>query len=154
MEPHDFGIPEVDVLEAESGVRREMQKRKTEQESHAPVHIGGSIVLVDRNDAYRHLMMLRLRHAGLDCHGAGDTRCAHLLLSELPAVAVVILDRESACGDGGELVRMIREKFPGAVFLGTSTAHCRSDFAAPEIGISHFLQKPWSEADLLQILRP
>ncbi len=112
------------------------------------------VVLVDRNEAYRRLMVLRLCHSGLDCHSAGDPRSAHLLLSELPAVDVVILDHDSACGDGGELVRIIRAKFPDAVLVGTSTTYCRADFAAMEIGIAHFLQKPWSEADLWRILDP
>lgn len=61
---------------------------------------------------------------------------------------------ESVCGDGGELVRIIRAKFPDALLVGTSTNYCRADVAPMEIGIHHFLQEPWCEADLWRILDP
>lgn len=112
--------------------------------------LSGQVLVVDDDDPYRRIVSLRLQHLGCTCHTAATHEAALQLLHQNPTIAVAVLDYHMSQSEVSVLVNEIRRMRPDVVIVGHSSMRRSSSFAA--LGVEHFLLKPWSPEDLIDLL--
>lgn len=109
------------------------------------------VLVVDDDENYRRIAVLRLSAAGCRCYEAsgGDEALAALHLR--PGISVVLLDHTMYGRDPGELISRIREQRPKVDIIGHSNADRAKEFRA--LGVEAFLRKPLVVDDLRRLIQ-
>jgi PAS domain S-box-containing protein len=114
-----------------------------------------TLLLVEDEDAVRHFLTRALERAGYHVLGAGDPATAIVLASAADEeIDLIITDVVLPGGTGPELVKTLTAARPGlpALYIsGYADAVLARQQVTPKA--SHFLQKPFSAAELLARIR-
>lgn len=110
----------------------------------------GRTLLIDRDDNVRKVIAAQIERAGGASHGADNLEQARRILERDPDIDFLIVDFHLPGEDLSAFVRLARFRHPDAEFLGTSGDERSAEFR--QVGISQFLQKPWTVVDLLNML--
>jgi CheY-like chemotaxis protein len=117
----------------------------------APSRIRGKRILyVDDDPSVRRMTSGLLQGAGAICLVAGTHDQAVTLAGSEPGLALAILDFQMPDADVGHLIHRLRVARTALPLIGTSGTDHRDDFA--ELGVMHFLEKPWQLRDLVRCL--
>jgi CheY-like chemotaxis protein len=107
-------------------------------------------LIVDDAPLVRQAVVSSLESLGCLCHAAETAEVALRLFERDPDVKVVLLDYDLHATDAPELVRKFRAIRPDVSIVGTCTTDRRCAFA--EMGVQHFLEKPYAISDLINLL--
>lgn len=109
------------------------------------------VLLIEDNEANRHLATFLLEHAGCEVHHAGDgVRGLELAVALRPAL--VLLDIQMPEMDGYEVARRLRDNPETAaipVIVVTSYAQVGDRQRAMSLGVADYLEKPFEPDDFL-----
>ncbi len=111
----------------------------------------GRALIVEDHGLVRRVLVEGLERSGCICHAAETHQQALTLFDRDPDIRVVILDSEVRDGDPADFVRRIRALRPEVCIVGTSPLERRDRFA--DLGVELFLPKPWTVADLVELIR-
>lgn len=109
------------------------------------------IVVVEDDESIRSMVAVALR-AKYEVHEAADGLAASELLFRIPPPDVVICDVMMPKVDGFTLLRSLRkvDAFKHTRFIVLSAKHSPQDIVQGiQLGVKHYLQKPFQVADLL-----
>lgn len=117
--------------------------------------IGGRVLLVDDEPLLLEVQAIVLRRAGYEVTATRDSAEARSMLTEDPfRFDLVITDLRMPRVSGLDLIRAAHAVRPGARVIlasGFSDAARQEELAAA--GVSAFLQKPYTQAELLRLVR-
>ncbi len=112
---------------------------------------GAKIVLLVEDEAdVRHIVAEILRRAGHFVHEADGLASAELRCDTLPALDLLLTDLVLPGGNGLEVARRVRARYPGVPVLFMS-GYSESVFAGGE-AVERLLQKPFTSRTLLDTL--
>ena len=112
-----------------------------------------NVLIVDDEPSLREVLRLGLRRAGWDSATAGDFETATRLLSDRE-FDLVLTDLQLPDGDGIEVLRMTRERWPETPVI-VITAHGSADtaVAAMKLGAHDYITKPFDIDELVIRIR-
>jgi len=109
------------------------------------------VLLIDADDLQRRLACNQLDQLGCQYHSVKSSDRAKEILASDTGVGVVIVDYATP-GDGIEdALSELREVRPDVLFVGTSTAFRKREFAS--LGVDRFLTKPLATTALSALLQ-
>lgn len=126
-------------------------ERTAEPVVRPPAHRGSKVVLLVEDEAdVRQIVAEILRRAGHVVHQADGLAGADALLDGLPALDLLLTDLVLPGGNGLEVARRIRLRYPGVPVLFMS-GYSENVFAGGQ-AVEHLLQKPFTSRVLLDKL--
>ena len=112
-----------------------------------------TILIVDDEAEVADTCARVLTRAGFDCLVAYDSPAA-LALVDSRQPALVLSDINLPTSDGFEIARYVRRKPPGTpVILMTTNHDSNVPGQAARAGASHYLRKPFSNAELISTIK-
>jgi CheY-like chemotaxis protein len=108
-------------------------------------------LLIEDNEANRHLATFLLEKAGCEVHHAGDGMRG-LALAESLMPALIVLDIQMPEMDGYEVAARLRANPATAaipILVVTSYAQAGDRQRALQLGVADYLEKPFEPADFL-----
>lgn len=115
--------------------------------SHWP--FGGRALIVDSEPLVRRMFVAAFEHLGCTCHAAATAQEALQLYLADDGISVTILDYDVAGEGTGQWVQTLRGIRP-CTLIGTSAVERGAEFSA--LGIEYFLPKPFTVADVVEML--
>ena len=123
----------------------------SEPVARPPVRAGGKIVLLVEDEAdVRHIVAEILRRAGHVVHQADGLAGAEVQLDGLPTLDLLLTDLVLPGGNGLEVARRVRARYPGVPVLFMS-GYSENVFAGGQ-AVEHLLQKPFTSRTLLDTI--
>jgi len=119
--------------------------------AHPALPERGPVVVIEREDAVRRLLVSQLERLGVLCYPTDDLEAALRLLAGEPQVDVVLVDFSLAGPDVASWVDRIRAVRPEARVIGTGGAGSEPELR-DRTGVESVLPKPWRLSDLLALL--
>ena len=107
----------------------------------------GPIIVVERDDVVRHLLVSQIERLGALCYPSDDFQNAIRLLAAEPRAQTVMIDCALAASEMADWIEQICAVRPDASIIATGTIGAESDLLAQ--GVSTILRKPWRIQDLL-----
>ncbi len=121
-----------------------------EPEPITPWPFVGRVLVVDDEPLIRRTLVSQLESCGAGCYAVATPAEALRLLEKDEGLGFVIHDFRLGEGDVALSIRAMKETRPDVVIVGTSAVDHREDFA--EMGVEHFLRKPWQIRNLINTL--
>lgn len=135
---------------------REAKTEEKKQEDASVLRGNGELILVVDDEApVREAIVSTLEASGYRCYTAEDgTDALALYFERHAAIAVVVTDLHMGIMDGITLVRSIRKIAPEArVIVSSGHIHKENQATLNNLGVTSFLEKPYSAERLLRAIR-
>ncbi len=110
----------------------------------------GRTLIVDDDHWVRHVVAEQIEYGGGICHTAESAEIALQTCQRDSGITVVVVDYDLPGENVSALIDQVRGLFPEARIVGTSGTDRSTEFAGE--GVASFLMKPWTVADLTNLL--
>ena len=110
----------------------------------------GRVLLVGVDEPFRRTAGLALEHAGAVCHVADDGAEALRLFKSDPNIRVILMEYDLSGIEVRTFVEQLLVLRRGTIVIGSGGLDRRQAFA--DVGVTHFLPKPWRIGDLIELL--
>jgi len=105
---------------------------------------------VDVDEPFRRTVGLALEHVGAVCHVADDGAEALRLFKLDPNIRVVLMEYDLSGIEVRTFLEQLLVLRRGTIVIGSGGLDRRQAFA--DVGVTHFLPKPWKIGDLIDLL--
>jgi CheY-like chemotaxis protein len=110
----------------------------------------GRTLIIDGDQWVRHVVAKQIECGGGICHAAENAETALRTCERDSGIKIIVIDHDLPGADVPELVQRLRDVLPAARLVGTGAYDRVGEFE--RVGVTHYLVKPWTVSDLVNVL--